>query len=132
MILPDTSAWIDLFNDTGHPTQLRLVDLLTEGREVMVTEPVVMEVLAGMPGPALSAAQSSLRSFRMARVNGLADFEDAAAIFRACRAGGETPRSLVDCLIAAVAIREGASVLHRDADFDVIARHTTLRIEPVD
>lgn len=131
MILPDTSAWIDLFNDTGHPTQLRLVDLLTEGREVMVTEPVVMEVLAGMPGPALSAAYSGLRSLRMARVNGLADFEEAAAIFRACRAGGETPRSLIDCLIAAVAIRTGASVLHRDADFDVIARHTPLQIEPV-
>jgi predicted nucleic acid-binding protein len=132
MILPDTSAWIDLFNDTGHPTQLRLIDLITRGREVMVTEPVVMEVLAGMPGPALTAAHSSLRSFRMARVSGLADFEQAAAIFRACRAGGETPRSLIDCLIAAVAIREGARVLHRDADFDVIARHTTLRIEPVE
>ncbi len=35
-----------------------------------------------------------------------------------------------DCLIAAVAIRNGASVLHRDADFDVLARHTPLRIEP--
>ncbi len=37
----------------------------------------------------------------------------------------------MDCLIAAVAIREGASVLHRDRDFDVIARHTELQIHAV-
>ena len=34
----------------------------------------------------------------------------------------------MDCLIAAVAIRERAHVLHRDRDFDVIARHTDLRL----
>jgi len=27
---------------------------------------------------------------------------------------------MIDCLIAAVALREGASVLHNDADVDVI------------
>ena len=32
------------------------------------------------------------------------------------------------CLIAAPAIRAGAAVLHNDADFDVLARHTELRI----
>jgi predicted nucleic acid-binding protein len=37
----------------------------------------------------------------------------------------------MDCLIAAVAIRESASILHADRDFDVMARHAGLRIEPV-
>ena len=36
-----------------------------------------------------------------------------------------------DCLVAAPVIRAGASILHKDRDFDVIARHTELRIEPV-
>ncbi|MBA3764697.1 MAG: PIN domain-containing protein [Actinobacteria bacterium] len=40
-------------------------------------------------------------------------------------------RTLNDCLIAAVAIRSGATVLHSDRDFDAIARHTELRIELV-
>lgn len=52
-------------------------------------------------------------------------------LYRACRRGGETIPKMNDCLIAAVAIRNDASVLHRDADFDVLARHTPLRIEPV-
>jgi predicted nucleic acid-binding protein len=37
---------------------------------------------------------------------------------------------LTDCLIAAVAIRNGVSVLHRDRDFEVIARHTDLKVLP--
>jgi prevent-host-death family protein len=41
-------------------------------------------------------------------------------------------RRLVDCLIAAVAIRERATLLHNDRDFSVLARqrHSKLRIEP--
>jgi hypothetical protein len=38
-------------------------------------------------------------------------------------------RKLIDCLIAAVAIRERATVLHNDGDFEVLARHTALRTE---
>jgi predicted nucleic acid-binding protein len=34
----------------------------------------------------------------------------------------------MDCLIAAVAIRTGSAVLHADTDFDVLARHTALRL----
>ncbi len=56
------------------------------------------------------------------------DYEEAAALYRRCRAGGETIRNLLDCLIAAVAIRNNAPVLHRDRDFDALARHTELQI----
>ena len=42
-------------------------------------------------------------------------------------------RTLTDCLIAVVALRESLPVLHADRDFDVLARHTSLlaeRIQP--
>lgn len=52
--------------------------------------------------------------------------------YRRCRARGETVRKLVDCLIAAVAIRNGLPLLHRDADFDALSRHTNLKtVSPV-
>jgi hypothetical protein len=35
---------------------------------------------------------------------------------------------MTDCLIAAVAIRHDAELLHLDADFPAIARHTPLRL----
>ena len=39
-----------------------------------------------------------------------------------------TVRKLVDCLIAAIAIRDDVPILHLDADFDVLAQHTALRV----
>ncbi|CAN5190648.1 hypothetical protein BH24ACT23_BH24ACT23_00390 [soil metagenome] len=91
-----------------------------------------MELLAGR------RAESELRSIRrfaagakLIPVRGLETWEDAAAIHRVCAAAGHTIRSQLDCLIAAVAIREDVPVLHADRDFDVIAQHTPLRVAPV-
>jgi predicted nucleic acid-binding protein len=61
----------------------------------------------------------------MARVTGT---ENAAEVYRACRRAGHTVRALTDCLIASVAIRSGLALLHADADFDKLARYTTLEI----
>ena len=41
---------------------------------------------------------------------------------------GFTPRSLLHCVIAAVTTRHDVPLLHRDRDFDVIARHSDLRV----
>jgi predicted nucleic acid-binding protein len=56
------------------------------------------------------------------------DFRRAAAVYRACRVGGCTLRGHSDSLIAAVAMRIGASVLHADRDFEVIAKHAPLAL----
>jgi predicted nucleic acid-binding protein len=69
-----------------------------------------------------------LGRFRLLPVDGLADYEAAADLDRRCRAGGETVRKLTGCLIAAVALRNEAALLHRDHDFEVIARHVPLRV----
>ncbi len=62
-------------------------------------------------------------------VEGLADYEAAAALYRSCRRAGESVRALTDCLIAVVALRAQAPVLHDDRDFDVLAWHCGLRAE---
>ena len=49
-------------------------------------------------------------------------------MYRACRAGGEPVRGLTDCLVAIVAIEAEAALLHRDRDFEAIARHAPLRL----
>ena len=56
------------------------------------------------------------------------DYEDAAVLHRRCRRQRKTIRKLIDCLIASAAIRVGMPIPHNDADFDVIARYTELRI----
>ena len=128
MILVDTSAWIEFLRDTGSPACL-LVDELLAG-EIAICDAVRMEVLAG------ARDESHLLSLRRLLARAVAiptlstDYEDAAALYRRCRREGETVRKLIDCLIASVAIRAGAPVLHSDADFDVLARHTDLRTSP--
>jgi len=52
------------------------------------------------------------------------DYEQAAILYRQCRANGETVRKMIGCLIAAIAIRNQVALLHRDIDFDVLSRHT--------
>jgi predicted nucleic acid-binding protein len=129
VILADTSAWVDYLRATGSRVHLRLRELIAGEGELVTTEVVMMELLAGEPTPeGVTRLRRLLGRFELLPVEGLADYEAAAELYRRCRAGGETVRKLTDCLIAAVALRNGAFVLHRDHDFEVIARHAPLRV----
>ncbi len=130
MILVDTSAWIELLRATGHPAHVTLRHHLERRSPIATTEPVIMELLAGAGSrEEVSRLRAKLVSLPRLAVRGLADFESAAELYRACRGRGATVRRLIDCLIAAVAVRENATLLHNDRDFEVLARHTRLRTE---
>ena len=131
MIVPDTSVWIEFFRATEHPLRTLLARLIDDDADVAVTDCVVMEILAGARSDAdEEELRDGLLAFPLLRVEALTDFEEAANIYRRCRARGETIRNMVDCLIAARVIRQGAELLHNDGDFDAIARHSDLRIYP--
>jgi predicted nucleic acid-binding protein len=122
--LVDTSAWVEFLRATGSTTHRVVHRLLVDDEPLYTTDVVVMEVLAG--------ARDDDHHDRLRRllarcghvsVEGLADFEAAADLYRSCRSSGGAVRALDDCLIAAVAVRAGLTVLHADRDFDVLARH---------
>jgi predicted nucleic acid-binding protein len=127
VILVDTSAWIEFLRDTGSPVCQRVDDLLAT--EIATCDVVRMEVLAG------ARDEQHLQQLRrlLARASTLPtepmDYDAAAALYRTCRQRGHTVRKLIDCLIAAVAIRGNIPVLHGDADFDVLAQHTPLQVD---
>lgn len=54
------------------------------------------------------------------------DYRGAVDIYRAVREAGHTVRSLNDCVIATIALREGVPLAHRDADYARIADVTGL------
>ena len=127
-VLADTSVWIEYLRGVQSPVRDTFVGLL-DARAVVTTDAVLLEVLAGPTAESeADRLWQVLAGIDHVRQESPLDAEGGAAVFRACRRGGETPRSMLDCLIAAVAIRIDVSVLHRDRDFDVIARHTALRI----
>lgn len=129
MILVDSSAWVEFLRATGSEVHLRLRSALRKDEALASTDVIVMEILAGARDEAdRERLRGLLYGLEFLAVDGPADYEGAAKIYRACRRAGETPRKLSDCLIAAVAIRAGAELLCEDADFATIARHTTLRL----
>ena len=100
------------------------------GREVVVIDLILLELMAGARRESVASVQRLLVAQHVEGLTPRLDWLDAARIYRELRWRGQTLRSQLDALIAAVAIRLDLPVLHRDRDFDVIARHTPLRIVP--
>jgi hypothetical protein len=122
VILVDTSVWIEYDRATGSAVDRRLADLIEEDGPLAITEPVLMEVLAGARTDAREADLNRLlRRFALLAFDPVADFDAAARIYRRCRKVGVTPRGLVDCVIASVAWRLDASLLTSDADLVRVA-----------
>lgn len=128
MILVDTSVWIDFFPDRDVPHVRRLKDALRSGEDVIICGPILMEVLQGI---------RSDRSFRETKQYFEAlqslpvtfdTFLRSADLYRSLRKKGITVRSALECIIAAVALDNGVTLLHNDRDFSVIAEHYPLRM----
>ncbi len=130
MILADTSAWVEYDRATGSAADLRLTELIATDGPIAVTEPVIMEVLAGAR---TAARETDLRRlllrFHLYQFDAAADLEGAARVYRRCRRAGVTPRGLVDCMIAAVAWRHEATLLACDVGLDRVARVIGVKLD---
>ena len=124
MILVDTSVWIEVFRKKGAFPIETAVDF----EEIATCLPVIQEVLQGF---------REERTYRIARdammslpiVESPMEeslFIEAAGLYRAARRLGLTPRSSVDCLIAACALRHDMEVLHKDRDYDLLGKASPL------
>lgn len=129
MILVDTSAWIEYFRATGSTAAVEVRRLVSEETgEIAMCEPIAMEILCGATNDNVYATlERFVNGLPSLIVDNALDFRAAADIYRSARRRtGETIRSINDCLIAAIAIRHDARIVHCDKDFDVIAHITSL------
>jgi predicted nucleic acid-binding protein len=123
VILADSSAWAEYDRATGSAADERVAELIASDGPLMITEPVLMEVLAGARSDAREAdLRRLLLSVGFEPFDSVTDFDAATRIYRRCRQAGVTPRGMVDCMIAAVAYRRGAALLSWDVDMDRVAR----------
>jgi predicted nucleic acid-binding protein len=123
--LVDSSVWAEFFRQRGSGSAPFIRKLMTDDpRSLIGCPPVRME---------LAVDSDDLRRHRLLRVydgftrSGISedDFDLAAAIYRAVRQNGHTIRSHQDCIIAAIALRLEATLVHNDIDFDRIAEGVT-------
>ena len=125
MVLVDTSIWIELLRCDGLD-----LESLIDFEEIVTCPPVVQEVLQGIRDPAAYAvAREAMLALPMVdSPMPLAVYLEAADLFRTARRAGFTVRSSVDCLIAACAQRHSLAVLHRDRDFDALAKVAAIEV----
>jgi len=121
--LIDSSAWIEFLRRTGSPVHLEVRRLVHEQpADVYLTEPVIMELLAGPNDQrTVDKLEKLVAGLPLLPVDNFLDYRAAATAARTSRGRGHPVRSLVDCLIAAVAVRTGAALVHRDRDYDRLA-----------
>ncbi len=100
MILADTSAWVEYDRATTSAVDERVTNLIRGGGPLAVTQPVIMEVVAGARNDAREFdLRRLLLRFHLLSFDVAVDFDAAASIYRRCRQVGVTPRGLIDCLI---------------------------------
>jgi predicted nucleic acid-binding protein len=131
-MIVDSSVWIDYLTTSDSPASNWLAERISNDSQIIVPDVVLMELLIGTTDESKAAERRRmLQRFDIEPLAPLRDVEDAAAIHRRCRRGGDTVRSLIDCMVAAMAMRMETVVAHRDRDFEVIRVHCGLHTEPL-
>jgi predicted nucleic acid-binding protein len=125
MVLVDTSVWIETFRRREPLSLESVIDL----DEVVTCLPVVQEVLQGFrdEGAFRLAREAMLALPAVESPLSMGVIEEAVGLYRSARRQGLTIRSSIDCLIAACALRHGFAVLHRDRDYPLIAKVSSLQ-----
>lgn len=126
-VLIDTSAWVCFFARSGFIGIREAVSQLLDEDMAAIAGPIVVELIQG-------ARTERERDFLKSRLEGLhwlpitdSHWHEAADLSFRLRRKGVTA-SAIDVLLAAVAISYKCKLLHKDSDFDLIAKHSALRL----
>ena len=127
MILVDSTVWIEYLRRSVHPVCDRFDELLLAGHKLSLTGVILTEVLQGIRGPAqFVRVRRFLEPFpRLESTDH--DYILAAELYRSARRQGITPRSTIDCILAAICLGRDIPILHNDRDFDLMAKIFELR-----
>ena len=125
MHLVDTSVWVEFLRRSGsRAIQARLRPLILNG-EVALADWIVLELMTGLRATEKPAELLA----RLSPVHRLPFPEDgwkgAWNLASSLRKRGITP-SAADCYIATVAVSANVPLIHCDADFEAIAKHSAL------
>jgi predicted nucleic acid-binding protein len=122
MLLVDSSVWID--RSLGVETDgTRFVDERDGHEDIAVMGVIYQEVLQGASSErGFDALRTMMSAMLLLEPRELSTYEIAADLYRRAHKAGFTVRSPNDCLIAAVALENGALLVHNDRDFLSLAQ----------
>jgi predicted nucleic acid-binding protein len=126
----DTSVWSLAFRRDAPPPSHHVLELrraLDGGETVVITGLVLQELLQGFSGP----KDRGTILDRFADLPILSpdrrDHIEAAELRNLCRRHG-IQIGTIDALLAQLCVRHGLTMLTTDNDFQMIARHSTLKV----
>jgi len=127
-LIVDTSVWIDFFNGVQNRQSEYLADSIESDKTIFLHSIILMEILQGFRSDKDHAGvQDILLSYNFVMEDPVPDAIGASNLYRSLKKKGVTIRKSLDCLIAYAAIKNGLPLLHRDRDFNIIAKHTKLK-----
>ena len=125
-MLVDSSVWIDHYTTRVTAEVLNLRMALASGRPIFVTDIIIIEVLQGFRSEKdFDLASGQMMLFPRLSLNDKGHLA-AAKLSRQLRAKGVNLGSVIDVLIAQIAIAHHQPLLTTDADFKRIAAHSDL------
>jgi len=128
MILVDSSVWIDYLRTGETPECRKLDDLMDSGDDLALTGLILTEVLQGIRSDAIChRTREFLLRFRRLEPE-QRDYLLASDLYRHARRQGVTPRSTIDCVLAAVCLNRDGALLHSDRDFDKLSELFGLQV----
>ena len=126
--LIDTSAWIFALRKNPHTEIKERIDKLLEHHSVVTAGMVKLELLGGVKEDSeFSRLKTYLDALENIEIDSRLWEEASQLAFDLRRKGATVPYT--DILIAAVAIRTKAVLLHADSHFDLIAQYAKLKLE---
>ena len=125
MVLVDSSVWIDWLRGSDTDA-VRFVQAREGQEDLALTQMIYLEVLQGVSSERQFAVTQKILGAQtmLLPLDELETFAAAAQLYRQARQLGLTIRKSTDCLIAAIALEQGALLVHNDRDFLALAQST--------
>jgi predicted nucleic acid-binding protein len=117
--LVDSSVWIDFLSSSPSAAGAELRRMIADAEPLALAGVVITEVLQGLKRD-VRRLEHYLSQWDMLEPKGFSTYREATAIFRAARAKGVAV-TIIDALIAAIALEHGVTLFTLDKDFSRLA-----------
>jgi len=124
-VLIDTSGWICFFARHGYEDMKKAISILLDEDRVAIAGPILVDLIQGARGvEEKQNIQDYTKGLYWLQITDEHWYKSAELIFQLRRKG--ITSSIIDVLIAVLAIDYQYPLLHKDSDFDHIARNSSL------
>ncbi len=127
LVLVDTSAWICFFARKNFIEIKDAVSTLLDNNRVAIAGPIMVELIQGArTDKEKDDIKSKIKGLHWLGITDEHWHKTADLSFNLRRKGVTV--SAIDSLLSVVAVSCNCRVLHKDSDFELIARHSSLKL----